>query len=332
MHLSRLLEYTCVIAVVGITSLALISYRFGWPLYLELFSHFQVQYLIATFLLAGFALAFHHFRSFLIVLGCTTVLATQVFPWYIPPMVGHPAANIRVLLANLNFSNSDATQTLTLMETEQPDIALFVEVSRAMEERLELLKKRFPYSTDFAAGSGIVLYSKYPLSNIQIQQFGLRARDSLSARLEIDGTSVSLVATHPLPPTKSRLFESRNTLLADVARYIITQTDPVILLGDLNITMWSPYYQDLIRTTGLKNARQGFGIHPSWPTNTHHYGLQNIPQMLIRPLQIPIDHCLVSPDITVTGIHTGTKTGSDHLPLIADLWIAPNLSSSFRTH
>ncbi|MEM9266293.1 MAG: endonuclease/exonuclease/phosphatase family protein [Cyanobacteria bacterium P01_F01_bin.13] len=308
----------------GITSLALLSQRFGWPLYLEIFSHFQVQYFIATLLLAGLTLLLHHFRSLLLVLFCGAVLSAQVIPWYVPSTVNKPAANLRVLLANLNANNSDATQTLALMDTEQPDLALFIEVGEPMGKRLKQLKKSFPYGTDLAADSGIVLYSKYPLTDVQTQPFGLHTRDSLLAHLEINGQPLSFIASHPLPPTAHELFQSRNTVLADVAQYANTQTDPIVLLGDLNVTMWSPYYQDLIHKTGLKNSRQGFGIQPSWPTNTYHYGLQNVPQTLLRPLQIPIDHCLVSPEITVTGIHTGAETGSDHLPVIADLWIDAN--------
>jgi endonuclease/exonuclease/phosphatase (EEP) superfamily protein YafD len=38
-------------------------------------------------------------------------------------------------------------------------------------------------------------------------------------------------------------------------------------------------------------------------------------------LSIPIDHCLISPDIKVVNIRTGPNVGSDHRPLITDLII-----------
>jgi endonuclease/exonuclease/phosphatase family metal-dependent hydrolase len=36
---------------------------------------------------------------------------------------------------------------------------------------------------------------------------------------------------------------------------------------------------------------------------------------------IPIDHCLVSPDIDVLRMRTGRNIGSDHLPIIVDMTI-----------
>ncbi len=320
-QVSRTLRYICPIIVVVITGFALLTNRFGWSLYLEVFSHFQVQYFTATLLLATIALFLRHTRHVLIILFCTAILSAQVIPWYLPLHLGNQPANYRVLVANLNFSNHDATRTLSLMATERPDLALFIEVSQAMENQLDALKTEFPYSTHIASEEGIILYSKFPLSNIQLQQFGLHARKSLVVNLTVAGQQLSLAAVHPLPPIEHKMFQSRNTLLADVGNYIKTQTDPVLLLGDLNITMWSPYYQSLIRQTHLKNARKGFGIQPTWPRLSSYYGLPAWFQWLVMPLQIPIDHCLVSPEIKVTDIHTGTDTGSDHAPIVVDLVI-----------
>lgn len=319
-QISRILEYACLIIVISITGLALFTNRFGWPLYLEIFSHFQVQYFIATLLLAVVTLCLRHFRILLVILFCSAILSAQVLPWYVPHHIG-AQTNYRVLVANLNFSNKNATKTLALMDAEQPDLALFIEVSEAMETQLGELETTLPYSTNIASNSGILLYSKYPLTDIHLQQFGLNAKQSLVTHLNINGQTFSLIATHPLPPIEPNMFRSRNTVLAEAGDYIKTQTEPVIFLGDLNTTMWSPYYQALIRKTSLKNTRQGFGIRPTWPALASYYGLPNIIQTVLKPFQIPIDHCLVSPEITVVDSRVGTETGSDHFPVITDLWL-----------
>jgi endonuclease/exonuclease/phosphatase (EEP) superfamily protein YafD len=86
----------------------------------------------------------------------------------------------------------------------------------------------------------------------------------------------------------------------------------VIIAGDLNVSMWSPFYRSLIKRSGLHNARQGFGILPT------QSGIS--PQFAI--FSAPIDHCLVSSDIQVKNFRLGRHIGSDHLPIIADLFIS----------
>jgi endonuclease/exonuclease/phosphatase (EEP) superfamily protein YafD len=95
------------------------------------------------------------------------------------------------------------------------------------------------------------------------------------------------------------IFIPGNLQLDGVGQYLQSLESPKLLLGDLNITMWSPYYQQLTRKTGLKNARDGFGILPSWPTSSHRRPFLN---GLISMLAIPIDHCLLSPDLSVLAI------------------------------
>lgn len=315
----RILTYLCLTGVIGLTVLAMVTSRFGWSLYLEVFSHFQAQYFLALLLVTALAPLFKNYRLLLVMVFCSAMVSVQILPWYIPTHLGTPAANYRVLLANLNFSNTDAGRTLALVATEQPDLAVFLETGVDIEQQLTAIKTSLPYTKDITVDHGILMYSKYPLDDVKVELFGDYVRESLTANLTINGSPISLIAAHPWPPIKAKMFSSRNLLLKKVGQYINNQPNPVIFLGDLNITMWSPYYQQLVQQTHLKNARQGFGIRPTWPRAVSYYGLPDWVQWLITPLQIPIDHCLVSPQIQVSNIHTGADTGSDHAPLVVDL-------------
>jgi endonuclease/exonuclease/phosphatase (EEP) superfamily protein YafD len=121
---------------------------------------------------------------------------------------------------------------------------------------------------------------------------------------------LSVVTVHPRPPLRPHHFRHRNVQLRDAASVVQALPAPKILVGDLNTSLWSPYYAQVIRQTGLYNARQGFGLAPTWPTF--------MPWPFLR---IPIDHCLVSPDIRVLTMRTGRNIGSDHLPLIVELMV-----------
>ncbi len=140
-------------------------------------------------------------------------------------------------------------------------------------------------------------------------------------KLTLDGRVISLIATHP-PPPKPGLFQFRNKQLGEIGQYIKSLSTPVILVGDLNTTMWSSYYKRFIQTTRLVNARKGFGVLPSWPTTTSYSPYSRLPNFLSWLLSIPIDHCLISPEIKVVNTRTGANVNSDHRPLITDLVIS----------
>jgi len=59
----------------------------------------------------------------------------------------------------------------------------------------------------------------------------------------------------------------------------------------------------------LKDSSLGWGIQPTWPA-------------MFLPLRIPIDHCLVSPDLKIVRRKIGRDIGSDHLPLLVDLGLS----------
>jgi endonuclease/exonuclease/phosphatase (EEP) superfamily protein YafD len=99
-------------------------------------------------------------------------------------------------------------------------------------------------------------------------------------------------------------------MLAAAAACLQDLPEPKICIGDLNTSLWSPFYRGFRKQTKLVNVREGIGLLPSWPTF-----------MGFGWLMIPIDHCLVSDDICVIMVQTVEPIGSDHLPLIVELEI-----------
>jgi endonuclease/exonuclease/phosphatase (EEP) superfamily protein YafD len=170
----------------------------------------------------------------------------------------------------------------------------------------------YPHSKVVARkrGGGIALFSRFPLAQCEVVSLGHDERPAIKARIPFDGTLVSFFTFHTHAPLRRDHYRYRNQQLAAAADLIRTLPAPAIVIGDFNSTTWSPYFRQLIEVTGLVNARQGFGLLPTWPA-----------WLLLPVLMLPIDHCLVTADILVDNIRTGRRMGSDHLPLIVDLAI-----------
>ena len=309
------LAQSLLVAIVSMTVIGLVTSRFGWPFYLELLSHFQLQYFVLSVIGVG-AIALMRYKMWCVVgLVCTAALATQIIPWYLPPSFAAPNHDgyLRILIANVNKNNQHYSPLLTLIQHETPDLAVFIEVDDKWVEALNVLLNELPNTF---GDRGIVLYSRYPVSDLQLRQLSEASAPSILGSITVDGQAIAVVATHPLPPIRPTYFQSRNQQLAKVGQYLATIKTPKMVVGDLNITMWSPYYQRLIRQAGLNNARDGFGLLPSWPTPFADYPL---PAWTLWPLSIPIDHCLLSPNLPVANIRVGPNIGSDHRPVIIDV-------------
>ena len=296
--------------------LSLAGYLGEFHLYFELISHFKVQYfVISCIVVLLFSLAKRK-TWWLISLFCLTLNAVEVIPWYIPQfsdintLSGEP---LRVLLANVYSDNQRYAEFISLVKAEKPQLLVVQEVNPVWSQHLESLTSLLPYKIVQPRfdNFGIAVYSSLPLMNTDIHYFTDYDIPTIFADVQWQGRTVSLLATHPLPPINTEYLTFRNQHLLELGNSVNSINNAKIVIGDLNTTMWSPAYRKFIRQTGLKNARSGFGILPTWP--------QGAPM-----LQIPLDHCLISSDIKVLDIRPGGNIGSDHRPLMVDLLISKN--------
>ncbi|MEG4249781.1 endonuclease/exonuclease/phosphatase family protein [Microcoleus sp. Pol10D4] len=293
--------------------LSITGYLGEFNLLFELSSHFKLQYLLAGLSIFIFFALVRLKKIWLLVSAfCIIINLAEIVPWYFPaPAFAGvtPGQNLRIFHSNVLTSNRRYSEVISLVKAEQPDIAVFVEVSTVWAKELAVLSEIFPYSSNLQESErfGSAIYSKLPLENASIKAFSKR-RKSLFADVKFQGKIISLILVHPTVPVKQQSFVDRNKQLAGIGEYAAQVKNPLIVVGDLNTTMWSPFYKNMVKTGNLRNARSGFGILPTWPT--------------FMPLAyIPIDHFLVSKEIGVLKIRTGRNVGSDHLPLITDLVI-----------
>jgi endonuclease/exonuclease/phosphatase (EEP) superfamily protein YafD len=306
-----------VIVTALLTLLSLAGYFGLFNRYLELTSHFKLQYLIISFCPFFFFFLRRHSLGLGISLFCLLINLYEIAPWYLPESFGTSnnvqGQRIRVLQANVDKYDNDYPNLISLVREEKPDIGVFLEVGQTGAKKLEALKDILPYSIAHQDVDidGTAIYSKLPLENTSIKSLG-GGRRSVLADVTIQEKVISIIASHPSMPIGKHYFKERNSQLDAIAVQVKTLKNPLVV-GDFNVTMWSPYYKGFVISTGLRNTRRGFGILPTWPTD-------------YPVLSIPIDHCFVGQDIKVVKTRTGRSVGSDHLPLITDLLISEKSS------
>jgi endonuclease/exonuclease/phosphatase (EEP) superfamily protein YafD len=327
----NLIAQVLLLGIIGTTLLSLSRY-IAWIRFLELLSHFQFQYLIISLLLFGLLLLTRKKYFILTGLLCITTILIAIIPWYIHPVEAGstPDAQVQIFLINVNQRNKNYAKVISYVRKVNPDIAVFDEIDDAWIEHLNSLREILPYSVENVnpAQLGITVYSKQPLQNVKVDWFGTVDSPTILSDFDINGQAIHLIAAHPLPPFKPNYFQSRNKQLDEISEYVQQLKTPVVIVGDLNTTMWSPYYKRFVSETGLINARRGFGILPSWPAKSSaKSSISRVPAPLKPLLSIPIDHCLTSPEIQVLNIKIGSNVDSDHLPVITDIAIANSTHS-----
>jgi endonuclease/exonuclease/phosphatase family metal-dependent hydrolase len=124
--------------------------------------------------------------------------------------------------------------------------------------------------------------------------------------LQVQGREVRVFSVHTTWPVAPASAGRRNEQLARLAEQARAVTLPLVVVGDLNVTPFSPHFQQLLADGGLRSAADGFGWQPTWPT-------------FMPPAGIQIDHALVNSRVAVEHFAQGSGTGSDHLPIVADL-------------
>lgn len=306
---SGLVEFGAVFTLV----FSLMGFYDPGVLMFELLSHFKLQYTIAALIFSAWLFFLKRLKFALAMMFVCIINAGFIVPWYVGnPENSKPQSStstpVKILLSNVNSANTNYQDLIKLIRKEQPTLFIAQEVTEQWLNALSVIEKQLPYKLTQARTDnfGIALFSQVPLSNANIQTIGKAGLPSIIAMLNIDNQPLSIIASHPLPPIGSEFFDKRNEQLDALANSALSLQNPVILIGDLNISMWSSYYEKLISKSNLRNARQGFGVLPTWPTG-------------LPIAMIPIDHCLVSLDISVENVRTGPNIGSDHLPLIVEL-------------
>ncbi len=309
----RLLKWTAAALALGALSGMLAGLAARWSWMFELASHFQVQYFWSLAASAAILAGLRRYRLAMLPALVALIAVARIAPFYVRDDARAPgdgAARLRILSFNVYTANRELRSVCNYVRERTPDVAVFYEVDEAWGNQLVgELSSDFPYHktwADVEVGTrGVAIYSRSPLWDVQFEDLGGGYR-AVMAGMIVDSRPVTLIAAHTTSPTTPERLERRNKQLARLAELSGGRSEPVVLVGDLNTTPWSPLFQDLVNHSGLRDSRHGAGVQATWPSALGRLG-------------IPIDHCLVSPEFLVKRCAAGSDVHSDHLPLIVDL-------------
>ncbi len=278
--------------------------------WLELFSHFRLQYFVCALLFAVVFAVLRNRRWCGGMLALAVVNFLPLAPWYLPAGNATPvgARTLTLLQANVLGHDNAPGQVVAQIRASAPDIVFLQEIDSRWVDALRVIEDELPYRLAVPRDDnfGIAVYAKEPLLDVEIIESPPLKLPTLVVRQDIGGRQVTFVTTHPVPPLGREMTASRNEQLQSIAALLAGTTGPRVLVGDLNITMWAHHYRELESVSGLRNTRLGHGVAPTWPRR-------------LPFAAIPIDHCLVSGELIVLDTRAGRANGSDHLPLLIDL-------------
>lgn len=272
----------------------------------ELFSHFPMHYLAGASLAAATFLLTRRPRA--AVLAALVAASNVVVAW--PYTGGRPApppgdGGLTLIAWNLQYRNTDFDSAIEYLAGRRPDLLVLSEFTPRWGEALSVLEELYPHRILLPQRNawGLALYSRFPMSVREELRLVDASSANVRALVETPLGTLQVFGVHLASPTSRRAAALRNAQLAELGRRVREEASlPTLVVGDLNVSPFSPYFGKLLGATGLADARRPFGPHVTWPTSW-------------LPVWVAIDHGLASERVAVTRIVTGAGRGSDHRPL-----------------
>lgn len=242
------------------------------------------------------------------------VLTLYHVSWFVNPtlvsaMDANSSTAITVMAANVFTGNQQFELIERQFRDSDCDVVVVSELSFELVQYFRRgFTKDYPYHLEAPADRGnfgIGIYSRAPLENASIEYLLNDSIPTVFADVRVNGNSFHIVGVHTLPPMGMQMFEHRNRHLQLVADHVrkrqkANAEQAVIVMGDLNLTPWSPIFQRFLNSGHLRQAVDGNMLQPTW----YHWP--------IFPFGLVLDHVLLS-DKLVCGSRTiGKFAGSDH--------------------
>jgi len=234
-------------------------------------------------------------------------------PWTMLPLAlnDSEAKGLKILSWNIWIMSSSPEEALSLLKESDADVIALIELGPEQTRVLKQLEKIYPYCLWMPDESsrGIAVLSRIEgtrFTSVDLANEGMPAIEADVPPTE-SHSGYRIMAVHTRSPDLHQRTLDRNKQLQALAEWAALPNKASIIIGDLNITPWSPPFSRLLQQGNLEDSRRYRGNFASWPTD-------------LGPFAIPIDHALVPRNSQVLFRGVGASApDSDHRPIIVVL-------------
>lgn len=240
------------------------------------------------------------------------LLVLAVLPWvqasWAPraELVGTPIAQARVATANVQFHNTDRAATQAAIAALETDLVALQEVTSSDEAALRT-NPRWPFQvwSSKADITKVALLSRHRIVTHNIHAFD--GASVLEALVDLGESPLRVFVIHPMAPVDAEQTMRRDRQLAMLARELDIERhpEPVVVLGDFNLSPGAPMWRTFAGYTGLRRAP---GKAPAtWPS-------------MLGPFGITIDH-IVARGASLGEVSAFIIPGSDHRGVMGTVFV-----------
>jgi endonuclease/exonuclease/phosphatase family metal-dependent hydrolase len=206
-----------------------------------------------------------------------------------------------IMTCNVGNNRAAPEQLIPVVRDSGADLVGFQELSDIQAEALSTeLGGDYPHQALYPGGfAGKAVLSRYPI--LESEQLHLSTvRPDLQAKIDINGKEITFIVAHPPPPRPH--------------------------LGDFNLADWWGEYAYL-RSTGLKDAflEAGEDRGHTLPTRIGPWKRLLTLNRFLRGLPLTpifrVDYIWYTEPFSCQRAWVGEDTGSDHLPVLAKLFM-----------
>jgi endonuclease/exonuclease/phosphatase (EEP) superfamily protein YafD len=284
--------------------------------------HNTLPYLFAPMLIAlGIALLMRSQR----LIGVYLLLSLINTLWIVPillPALNPPIAKdsqLRLVSFNVFPENSELDRAVEWLLSQDADVIFLQEIPEDTNA-FSPLADAYPYSASQDIQTGSAVFSRYPITSEET----INLADTPQQRLvlQVNEHEITIYNLHLYMPLNDneddmlllRYDETRrNTQIEQLLSAAAEETGFILLLGDFNMSEFSPIYAQINAQFHDAYRVVSGGIGATWPAGASEELDDYLPPL------IRLDYLWYSDGLEAYSASVGTSLGSDHLPFIMEV-------------